>query len=222
MEATKEQIIEAFKFRRAIKSYDTKKKISKEDFEFILETGRLSPSSCGLEPWKFLVVQNPELRAKLKPNCWGAQFGQMDTASHFVLFLARSAKDMTPGCEYFKTHYAETHGFPAEVIDTYNGLIKNFQENCFDLSDDRKIFDWASKQVYIAMGNMMSTAAQIGISSCPIEGFERSKIEDILVEEGVLDKEHFGVAVMCSFGYKDAEAKHPQTRRPLDNIAEFC
>lgn len=81
-------IIDAFKFKHATKQFDPSKKVSDEDFETILEAGRLSPSSLGLEPWHFVVVQSETLRDKLKPYSWGAQ-KQLDTASHFVLIFAR-------------------------------------------------------------------------------------------------------------------------------------
>lgn len=81
-------IIDAFHFRHATKQFDASKTISNEDFETILEAGRLSPSSLGLEPWKFVVVQSKTLRDKLKPHSWGAQ-KQLDSASHFMLIFAR-------------------------------------------------------------------------------------------------------------------------------------
>lgn len=88
-ETKKQEILDAFNFRHATKVFDPTKKISKEDFSFILETGRLSPSSVGYEPWKFLIVQNKEFRERLKEVAWGAQ-GQLPTASHFVIILART------------------------------------------------------------------------------------------------------------------------------------
>src|SRR3954452_10982441 len=87
-EITKEKIMEAFHFRHACKEFDPMHKISEEDFKFILETGRLSPSSFGYEPWKFVVIQNAALREKLKPVSGGAT-GQLPTASHIVVILAR-------------------------------------------------------------------------------------------------------------------------------------
>lgn len=85
----KEHVISASQYRHATKIFNATKKISEEDFNYILETGRLSPSSIGLEPWRFIVVQNPELRNKLKAVSPGAQ-GQLDTASHFLIILART------------------------------------------------------------------------------------------------------------------------------------
>lgn len=85
---TREDILDAFKFRHATKKFDESKKISEEDFNVILESGRLSPSSFGFEPWRFVVIQNRELREELKPVTWGAQ-GQLPTASHYVAILCR-------------------------------------------------------------------------------------------------------------------------------------
>ncbi|MCF6192947.1 MAG: nitroreductase family protein, partial [Kangiellaceae bacterium] len=89
----KKEIIEAFNYRHACKVFDANKKISDADFDFILETGRLSPSSFGFEPWKFLMVQNIDLREKLKSITWGAQ-GTLPTASHFMVILARKQNSM--------------------------------------------------------------------------------------------------------------------------------
>lgn len=90
-------IMDAFHFRHATKQFDPQKKVSKEDFETILESGRLSPSSLGLEPWKFVVIQDQALRDELKAHSWGAA-KQLDTASHFVLIFAR--KNVTSKSPY--------------------------------------------------------------------------------------------------------------------------
>lgn len=85
---TKEQVLDAFKFRSACRYYDPERKISDDDFDYLLELARLSPSSVGSEPWKFLVVQNRELREQLKPVSWGMA-RQLDNCSHLVFFLAK-------------------------------------------------------------------------------------------------------------------------------------
>ena len=97
MDQMQQTLLNAFNFRHATKRFDANKKISDSDFNTILETGRLSPSSLGLEPWKFVVIQNREIRDELKEISWGAQ-GQLDTASHFVLILAR--KNVTSQSPY--------------------------------------------------------------------------------------------------------------------------
>ncbi len=220
MENTKKEIIKAFEFRRAIKEFDEEKKISDADFGFILETARLSPSSFGYEPWKFVVVQNMDLRNKLMEPSWGAQ-RQLPSASHFVILLARKAKDMRPGSDYLEYKSQTVDGLTADVDKEKQTFFGGFQQNEFDLTDDRKLFDWSSKQVYLPFANMMTSAAQIGIDSCPIEGFDREKVETILGEEGVLDREHLGVAAMVAFGYRKAESPFPRTRHSMDNIVQW-
>ncbi len=220
MKAKKEEILKAHACRRAIKEFKVDRKISDEDFEFILEVGRRSPSSFGWEPWKFVVVQNTELREKLAEPSWGAQ-KQLASASHFVLLLARKGDEMRVGSDYLKYKSQEIDKLPAEVEEMKVEFFKGFMEKEFDLTDDRKIFDWACKQVYLPFANMMTAAAQIGIDSCPIEGFDRASVEEILANEGVVDTERLGVAAMLAFGYRKEESPFPQSRFPMEEIVEW-
>jgi nitroreductase len=95
----KKQILNAFQFRHVCKEFDSDRKIPREDFDFILETARLSPSSFGFEPWKFIILQNQEIRKKLLPITWGGQ-RQIPTASHFVIVLSRTKHDLLPKSDY--------------------------------------------------------------------------------------------------------------------------
>lgn len=217
----KKELLEAYAYRYACKEFDAEKKISEEDFEFILETGRLSPSSFGWEPWKFVVVQNMELREKLKEFTWGAQ-GQLPTASHFVLLLVRKAEGTRAGSDYLNYMARDVQNLPADIVAMKLDFFKNFQQNDFDLTDDRKLFDWACKQSYIPFANMMTAAAHIGIDSCPIEGFDRERVEKILAAEGIIDTNKFGLSVMAAFGYRSSEAViHPKTRRSISEVVEW-
>ncbi|PFE03542.1 NAD(P)H-dependent oxidoreductase [Bacillus cereus] len=221
MKPTKEEILKAYQFRHACKEFDVNKKISDEDFHFILETGRLSPSSFGFEPWRFVVIQNQELRNKLLPVAWGAQ-KQLPTASHFVIILARKKEEMIYNSSYISNFMKNIQHLPEEVITMKRGFYKEFQESDFQLLEsDRAMFDWASRQTYIALGNMMTAAAQIGIDSCPIEGFNKEKVEAVLKEEGILSDESFGVSVLVAFGYRAEEQKHDKTRQSMDTIVEW-
>lgn len=215
----KNDILDGFRFRQAIKEF-TNEKIGGEDFDFIVETGRLSPSSFGWEPWKFLVVQDSEVREELKQYTWGAQ-KSLPTASHFMVILARKPKEMIVGSEYFKYMSREVYNLPSEVEQMRYDVFDKFQKEDFDLTDDRKIFDWTSKQTYIALGNMMSSAAMIGIDSCPIEGFDRQKVEDILVKHNAFNPEEFGVSVMVAFGYKANDLDWPKSRQQTKNIVSY-
>jgi nitroreductase len=219
-EAKKQGILEAFQFRHATKEFDPNKKISEADFEFILETGRLSPSSFGFEPWRFVIIQNPELREQLQPVAWGAQ-KQLKTASHFVVLLARTAEDMIYSSDYIQHMMKNVHQLPAEVQEIMGSFYQTFQESDFKLLEsNRAMFDWASKQVYIALGNMMTAAAQIGIDSCPIEGFDQDKVHDILEKAGVLEGGNFKVAVLAGFGYRINEPR-PKSRQDMNDIVKW-
>lgn len=216
------QISEAFKFRYACKAFDLNKKISESDFQTIIESGILSPSSFGFEPWKFLVIQNSEVREKLKKVSWGGQ-GQIPTASHFVVILARKANDVKYGSDYINMVSKEIQHLPDEVQKMKGEFFKNFQINDFDLNDDRKLFDWACKQTYIALGNMMTAGALLGIDSCPMEGFDRVQFEKILADEGLMDKDHFGVSVLVAFGYRPEDANiYPKTRGPKEDLVQWA
>ncbi|WP_449619583.1 NAD(P)H-dependent oxidoreductase [Robertmurraya sp. Marseille-Q9965] len=219
-ETTKQSILEALQFRHATKEFDPDKKISDEDFQFILEAARLAPSSVGYEPWKFLVVQNKELREKLREVSWGAQ-GQLPTASHFVLILARTIKDTKYDSEYVKNQMLNVKQFPKEIFEQILVRYKAFQEDDLNLLEsERTMFDWASKQTYIPLANMMMAAAQIGIDSCPIEGFDFKKVQGILEEEGLTEDGHLAISVMVAFGYRVREPR-PKTRKKMEDIVQW-
>ncbi len=219
-EKKKREILDAFQFRHATKAFDPTKKISDEDFQFILEAGRLSPSSVGYEPWKFVVIQNMQLREKLREVSWGAQ-GQLPTASHFVLILARTMKDTKYDSTYVENLMLNEKKVPAEIFDKMKVRYKSFQEDDLHLLDnERTMLDWAGKQTYIALANMMTVAAQIGIDSCPIEGFDFDKVQKILDEEGLLEDGHLAISVMVAFGYRAKEPR-PKTRRNLEDIVQW-
>lgn len=215
-----EEIIDAFQFRHACKKFDSTKVVSEEDFSTILEAGHLSPSSFGFEPWKFLVIQDANLREKLFPVSWGAQ-NSFNGASHFVIILARKKIDTIYNSEYITKIMSEIQKLPKDVADGKRAAFESFQKNDFNLLEsDRALFDWASKQTYIALGNMLTAAAFLKIDSCPIEGFNIEEVEKILEDEGILDRERFGVSVMASFGYRAGEP-YEKTRQPLDAVVEW-
>jgi nitroreductase len=213
----KNDILNAYNFRHACKVFDTDKKISDKDFSFIMETGRLSPSSFGFEPWKFLVVQNKNLREKLKSVTWGAQ-GTLPSASHFVIILARKQKSMHYNSDYIEHMMRDIHHLSEEVIEGRGSFYKTFQEQDFKLLEsERATFDWACRQTYIALANMMSSAAMIGIDSCPIEGFKADELERLMAENFSIDCSEFGVACMVAFGYRLDEACE-KTRQEMADI----
>lgn len=219
-EELKREILDSYNYRHATKEFDATKKITEEDFKFILETGRLSPSSFGMEPWRFVVVQNPELREKIKNTAWGA-FSKLPEASHFVLILVRTKMDTKFDSDYLHNHFLHFKQLPEEFMAKYLQRIEEFQKEDFKLLDgERPLLDWASKQTYIALGNMMTAAAQIGIDSCPIEGFNKEKMNNLLADEGLLEEGHFSLSVMVAFGFRVNEPK-PKTRRPYSDVVKW-
>jgi len=216
----KEKFLSAMKFRHACKEFDTNKKISQEDFQYILEAGRLSPSSFGFEPWKFLVVQDESKREKLREFTWGAQ-KQLPTSSHFVVALAKKPYFMRYDSEYVHNFMGDIQRLPEEIVELKKGFFKKFQEEDFKLLEsERTLTDWASKQTYIPMGNMMTGAALIGIDSCPIEGFDREKINEILVSDFGIDGEKYEVSNMMAFGYRINEP-FEKTRQKMEDVVEW-
>lgn len=219
-EQVKENILSAFQFRHACKQFDPAKKISDEDFQFILETGHLSPSSFGLEPWKFVVVQNKELRAKLAPAAWGAT-EKLKTASHFVLILSRLQSGLDAHSEHVQHMINDIQQCPSDVAKMMTNAIANFQKVDFTLAENERVFfEWGCRQCYIALGNMMTAAAEIGIDSCPMEGFNKDQVEKVLSEEGIIKGNDFGIACMAAFGYR-AKDPRPKTRQPIEDVIEW-
>ena len=218
MFAEKSAVLNAFLFRHACKKYDPTKKISAENFDFILEAARLSPSSFGLEPWRFLVVQNPALREALRDTAWGAAEKIAD-CSHFVVLLSR--KEAAMRSDYRREMWGGVHGMPSETVVQREDFFKNFAEHDFALYENPRAFDdWAAKQCYIALANMMSAAALIGIDSTPIEGFDMRRTNNLLAENGLINPDEFQAAVMAAFGYRAAEPRE-ETRRAAEDVVRW-
>lgn len=209
-----------FNRRMAVRVYNDQK-VSREDMELILDTAWLSPSSVGLEGWRFIVLENngkgtlEKLKPQLKEVAWGAQ-PQLETASHFVFLLAE--KNARFDSQAILDSLIR-RGLDEEGIQSHLPLYQDFQERDMKIADDaRALWDWTAKQTYIAMGNMMTTAIRLGIDSCPIEGFDYDKVNDILSQAGLINPETEAIASMLSFGYRLHEPKHPRNRKPREQV----
>lgn len=203
-------ILKALEFRHACKIFDENKKIPAEELKMILEAGRVSPSSFGMEPWKFIVVQDPKLKAKLRPECWNQV--QITSCSDLLLILA-SIEDVKPETGYPLKMFSRRE-IPQEQKDAY---IKIYGEHlAHTLSSDENILAWTARQCYIAASNMMTTAASLGIDSCPIEGFNKEGVEKVL---GV-DTSKQQLALVLPFGYRLNE-QSTQLRRDFEDVVQF-
>ena len=214
----KQQVLDVFQFRFACKRFDPAQAVSKEDFETILEAARLSPSSFGFEPWKMVVLTDETVKRKLDPLAWGAR-NSLAGASHFVVLLARKRADTLFSSDYISHIMRDVQQLPPEAAEQRRAKFRAFEEDDFELLEsDRALFDWASKQTYIVLANMLTAAAMLGVDSCPIEGFHRRKVDELFAAEGLFDPNQFGVSVMAGFGYRAEPPKREKTRQPLEDL----
>ena len=206
----KNDFTKAMDFRHACKIFDETKNISDDEMHYILEAGHKSPSSFGMEGWKFLVISNDELKKELRPACWDQV--QVTSCSHLVIILTAIDGVKVESGEPEKRF--KRREMPQESLDFYIDLYAKHLAHI--LSTDENIYAWTARQTYIALGNMMTAAAYIGIDSCPIEGFEKEKVEEILE----LDTRKWQVSVVVPFGYRLNE-QPTQLRLPFEEVVEF-
>ena len=203
------EFLKAMDFRHACKAFDTEKQIPSEQFDSMLEVLRKSPSSFGMEPWRLIVVRNPNLRKALKSACWNQN--QITECSELVIFTTDN--DIVRSDSPYVRKMFERRGLPTEAVDMYMGVYENYLKPIEE--DEILLENWTAKQCYIALANMMTYAATLEIDSCPIEGFDKEEVE------AILDLEYgHSVAVICAFGYR-VKAQSEQKRLELGQIVEY-
>jgi nitroreductase len=203
------EFLKAMAFRHACKAFDTEKQIPQEQFESMLEVVRTSPSSFGMEPWRLIVVRNPNLRKALKSACWNQN--QITECSELVIFTTDN--DIVRSDSPYVRKMFERRGLPTESVDIYMGVYANYLKPIEE--DEILLENWTAKQCYIALGNMMTYAATLEIDSCPIEGFDKEEVE------AILDLEYgHSVAVICAFGYR-SNAQSEQKRLDIKQIIQY-
>jgi nitroreductase len=194
-----ETVLSALKWRYATKTFDATKKIPDATWSALEHSLVLSPSSFGLQPWKFVVVTNPAVKAKLREKAWNQ--GQVTDCSHYVVIAAKS-KVQAADVERLISHMSAATGAPAAALEGYKGMMLGFVSNpAFDTST------WAAKQGYIALGFLLETAALLGVDACPMEGFDKAAFDEILG----LPAEGYNSVVTCALGYRSAEDKHAKS-----------
>ena len=192
------QLTDALQWRYATKSFDPAHKISAETWAALEKSLVLSPSSFGLQPYKFLIITSAAVREKLLPATWGQR--QVVDCSHYVVFTARTAM-AAEQIDALIARIAAVRGIPAESLKGYREMMIGSVVNG---SISKIIPEWATRQAYIAIGNLMTSAAVIGVDACPIEGFEPEKYDDILNLKG----SGFASVVCCALGHRAANDKH--------------
>lgn len=207
---------ETFANRYTCKRYDPEGHVSDEDFATILDVAHRSPSSFGMEPWRFLVIENDALMADIFECAWGAK----KNADRTVIILAR--KGVSPESAYVEHIETQVKGMAPDELPGFREMFGNFQQNNRKLTDERALYDWASKQTYIVLGNMLTAAAMLGVDSTPIEGFDIDALDALLAERGLMDPAEFSASLMIQFGKAaDSHFEPHQTRRPAEEVIEF-
>lgn len=200
MSLTTEQLLATLRWRYATKQFDASRKIPQETWDAIEESLVLTPSSFGLQPWKFLVVNDPAVRAKLQPESWNQP--QVTEASHFVVLAART--DLAESdIDAWITRMSEAQAKTPEAVAPLKGMISGFAET---MSQDAR-HAWNIRQVYVALGQLMASAAVLGIDACPMEGISAAAYDRLLG----LENSGYGTVVACALGYRSAEDKYATT-----------
>lgn len=212
---THEQILEILNFRHACKEFDSSKKISDSDFEIILKGGQLSPSSMGIEPWKFLVIQNESLREELATVSWGGK-KQIPSCSHLVILLSRMPKELKHDSSYIHHLLTEVKQMPQEAVENFKGVVKMIEDTRFQ-NNEKALLNYSCLQTYIAAANMMTVSAMQQIDSCAMGGYDQKAVEEILIKHNLLDKDEFYLTLMVAFGYRINEPT-PKTRQSLNDL----
>jgi nitroreductase len=167
-------IIESLQWRYATKQFDTKKKLTPDQLDILLTAARLSPSSFGLQPWKFVVVTDTVVRTKLREAAWGQS--QITDAGALIVFCVRKNIDDALVDSYMQS-IATTRSVP---LDTLKGFADSIKGSLKSRPTPESAREWATRQVYIALGVLLTTAAHLDIDACPMEGFDPKKFDDIL------------------------------------------
>ncbi|SEG37505.1 NAD(P)H-dependent oxidoreductase [Flavobacterium urumqiense] len=181
-------------WRYATKKFDTTKKITTEDLTVLKEAIRLSTSSYGLQPYKIIIVENPELRAQLQPAAWGQS--QIVEASHLIIF-ANETNIGDEAIDSFLKNVSETRNTPVEALSGYGDFMKS---KISTLPAEEKNI-WTAKQTYLALGNLMNAAAELKIDVTPMEGFLPAQVNEILG----LDELGLNACLIATLGYRHAE-----------------
>lgn len=205
--------LESLNWRYATKKFDPSRTLSEEDLKNLLSAVRLSASSYGLQPYKILVLRDEALREELRPSCWNQP--QITEASH-VLVIASRADFEAELIDTYLAEVSETRGVPLENLSGYGDFMKS---KLLDLPTSTKA-EWTARQAYIALGNLLSAAAVQRIDACPMEGFDREQVDEILD----LKDQGLTAAVIIPVGYRsdaDDTQHYKKVRRSEETLFEY-
>lgn len=203
-------ILNKLNWRYATKNFDSSKQVSNEDLNTLLEAGRLTASSYGLQPYEIYVIKNEEVRKELRKASYDQP--QITDASCIIVLANKPTFDDSMIDDYI-ANIMKVRGLSKEDLE---GFSKTMKSTLLDLPDAYK-GAWTSNQAYIVLGNLMTIAAEMEIDTCPMEGFDKEQYNEIL---GLTDK-GLNAAVVLAVGYRsseDATQHYPKVRYPEEQI----
>ncbi len=202
-------ILQALNWRYAVQVFDPAKKVSDADLQTILESGRLAPSSYGIEPWHFLVIENPALRTALRAACFDQE--KVTDASHFVV-IARRTDVRASIVNELIDRTALTQGVDPAKLEGLRNMVDGYIAGL----DDAALDAYVQSQCFIPLGIMVESAALIGVDSGPMGGFIPAQADEVL---GLREK-NLTATVMLALGYRgdDSAAKRPKVRRAFSDV----
>jgi len=194
---TPAQLLASLEWRYATKVFDTRK-LPDATWATLEESLRLTPSSFGLQPWKFIVVTDPAVRAKLRPVSWNQS--QVTDASHLVVFARRTEMTEADVNEFFNQMVSE-RGADAAKLEPYRQMMIGGVVKGKDAAGQK---EWAARQLYIALGQLMGAAAALAVDTCALEGIDPAAYTEILGLKGT----GYEVVVACAVGYRSESDKY--------------
>lgn len=208
----KDTILKALNWRYAGKIFDPSKKVSEDEFRTILDAGRLAPSVFGIEPWKFLVIENTETRTALRAAAYDQP--KVTDASHLIVICRRTDVRENITRELIERTGAVT-GADTASLAGLEGMVAGTIAG----KSDAEVAAWARAQTYIALGMMIETAALLNIDSGPMEGFDPAKVDEILG----LSSKNLASVTMLAIGHRgqDPAADRPKVRRSFAEVVDF-
>lgn len=190
-------LLGALQWRYATKKFDAAKKIDAATWDTLEQAIVLSASSYGLQPWRFNVINDPAIRAKLRPASWNQS--QITDASHMIVFSRKLEVTEADVDRYFD-RLVELRGTPREALKDYRAMMVGSVTNPSSLPGGDMV-TWTRSQVYIALGTFLSAAALLGVDACPMEGFDAKAYNEILG----LPAQGYSAVVVATAGYRAAD-----------------
>lgn len=207
-------LIHQLEWRYATKRFDAARKIDPGTWDSLTESLVLTPSSYGLQPYTFIIVADPTLRTKLRPASWGQ--AQIEEASHLVVFAIKKDMGKAHIARYID-RIAEVRSVSRESLEGFEGMMVS---SLVDSPRAATIDQWAARQAYIALGNFMTSAALLGVDTCPMEGIDSAAYDQILG----LEAQGYATVCVCAAGYRSADdnyAKLPKVRFPESELVQI-